>query len=221
MRKTTIAVLATLTLGATQAAYTVKLPLQTDKGGTLPSGSIQIRSTATEVPEAPEPTPENWQSYDPEYSAWVNSGAIYSCTNWTPDPSTVTAGQTFNQTATDCQQDQSRSRQDREQETTTKVIRNKDTAVTETQTITVSSTRNATGTKITKECLYDFGGKYKVLLNFDNKHYYAFNSVQIGTTANSVTQLIYNSKKYTRGALMYTTNFYGTEQHYEICVEDI
>ncbi|MDV8121991.1 hypothetical protein R4K50_28000, partial [Pseudomonas aeruginosa] len=83
----------------------------------------------------------------PTYTAWVNSGSITACTNWSPAPSTVTVGQSFTQTATDCKQNQTRSRQDREQETTTKAVRNKGTAVTETQTITVSSTRSATGTR--------------------------------------------------------------------------
>ncbi|NHC12162.1 hypothetical protein G6551_18100, partial [Pseudomonas stutzeri] len=90
-----------------------------------------------------------WVATTPTYTAWTNSGAVYGCTNWSPATSTVTIGQSFTQTATDCEQDQTRSRQDREKETTTGEIRNTGTPVTETQTITVSSTRIATGTKET------------------------------------------------------------------------
>ncbi|MCT8186346.1 hypothetical protein KY380_26765, partial [Pseudomonas sp. HD6421] len=92
---------------------------------------------------------ESWVATTPTYTAWVNSGAVTGCTNWSPATSTVTTGQSFTQTATDCEQAQTRSRQDREQETTTNAIRNKGTAVTENQTITASSTRSATGSKET------------------------------------------------------------------------
>ena len=121
-------------LGATQAAYTIKVPLEARKGGTLPNDSIVLK-------------PEEWFTIAPEYTEWISQGVPYDCTNWSPAPSTKTIGQSFTQTATDCKQNQTRSRQDREQETTTKTIRNKGTAVTETQTITVSSTRAAVGTK--------------------------------------------------------------------------
>lgn len=94
-------------------------------------------------------TKETWIATTPTYTTWTNNGAFTSCTNWTPSPSTVTVGQSFTQTATDCQQQQTRSRQDREQETTTGSIRNKGTAVTENQTIAASTTRTATGTKET------------------------------------------------------------------------
>lgn len=94
-------------------------------------------------------TLETWVAAASTYTAWTNSGAVTSCSNWSPDPSTVTVGQAFTQTATNCSQAQTRTRQDREQETTTKAYRNKGSAVTETQTITASSTRSATGTKET------------------------------------------------------------------------
>ncbi|MDV8122747.1 hypothetical protein R4K50_31930, partial [Pseudomonas aeruginosa] len=106
--------------------------------------TITVSSTRTATG-----TKETWVATTPTYTAWVNSGGIYGCSNWTPDPASVTTGQSFDQTATDCKQNQTRSRQDREQETTTLDVRNKGTAVTETQTITVSSTRTATGTKET------------------------------------------------------------------------
>lgn len=92
---------------------------------------------------------ETWAATTSTYTAWANSGAVTSCSNWSPATSTVTVGQSFTQTATDCDQAQTRTRQDREQETTTKAIRNKGSAVTETQTIAASSTRSAVGSKET------------------------------------------------------------------------
>jgi hypothetical protein len=94
-------------------------------------------------------TKETWIATTPTYTIWTNNGAVTSCTNWAPAPSTVTVGQSFTQTATDCQQPQTRSRQDREQESTTLVYRNKGAAVTENQNIVASSTRSATGIKET------------------------------------------------------------------------
>jgi len=94
-------------------------------------------------------TLEDWVAITSTYTTWVNSGAITSCSNWSPATSTVTIGQSFTQTATDCAQSQARTRQDREQETNTGEIRNKGSAVTETQSIAASSTRAATGTKET------------------------------------------------------------------------
>lgn len=97
-------------------------------------------------------TKETWVATTPTSTAWVNSGAVTGCSNWTPDPSTVAAGTGFTQTATNCSQSQTRSTQNREQETTTGAIRNNGSAFTETQSITASSTRDATGTKVVQEC---------------------------------------------------------------------
>jgi hypothetical protein len=99
---------------------------------------------------------QTWVATTPTYMAWTNSGALYDCTNWTPDPSTVNSGTTFTQNATNCNQAQTRTRQDREQETTTSEIRNVGVEVTENQTLTNQpSSRTATGTKVTAVCLYD------------------------------------------------------------------
>ncbi|MQT48826.1 hypothetical protein GHO40_19155 [Pseudomonas helleri] len=137
MKKIITALLTTLTLGVAQAEYIMKLPLQADQGGTLPQGSINI---------APMSQPEEWLPISPAYTLWTNAGQTYDCTNWTPDPSTITVGQTFTQTANDCKQDQTRSRQDREQETTTLAVRDTGLPVTENQTITTIATRDTVGT---------------------------------------------------------------------------
>ncbi len=62
---------------------------------------------------------ETWLAAAPVYSAWSNAGAVYGCTNWSPATSTVAVGVGFTQHATDCKQNQKRTRQDREQESTT------------------------------------------------------------------------------------------------------
>jgi hypothetical protein len=111
------------------------------------SQSITASSTRTSTG-----TKETWVATTPTSTDWVNSGAVTGCSNWTPDPSTVAAGTGFTQTATNCSQSQTRSTQNREQETTTGAIRNNGSAFTETQSITASSTRTATGTKVVQEC---------------------------------------------------------------------
>jgi len=94
-------------------------------------------------------TKETWAAITPTYTEWVNNGSITNCTNWSPAVSSMTVGATFTQTATDCQQSQVRNKQNREQESTTNEIRNVGSAISESQNITVSSTRSATGTKET------------------------------------------------------------------------
>lgn len=92
-------------------------------------------------------TMEAWISTTPSYTAWVNMGSITACSNWLPDTSTVTINTSFTQTATDCQQVQTRNKQNREQETTTLAYRNVGSPIVENQSITTSNTRSATGTK--------------------------------------------------------------------------
>lgn len=95
---------------------------------------------------------KTWITASSIYTDWVNTGDLRSCSNWSPSTTSMTIGQSFNQTATDCKQDQNRFKQEREQETTTFEIRNTGTATVENNTITVSNTRNAVGTK---DCRYD------------------------------------------------------------------
>ncbi|MEG0870288.1 MAG: hypothetical protein RSG77_25070, partial [Hafnia sp.] len=101
---------------------------------------------------------ETWVAIAPTYTAWTNTNALYGCAAWTPAPSTKTATATFAQTASDCETDQTRNRQDREQETTTLAIRNKGAVVTEKQTLTgQKATRNYT---VTLGAWVNSGAKY-------------------------------------------------------------
>lgn len=52
MRKITIATLATLILGSTQAGYTLKVPLEQAQGGNLPHNSIFFGQLPQEQPQS-------------------------------------------------------------------------------------------------------------------------------------------------------------------------
>ena len=91
MIKIIIISIAALVLGSTQAAYTIKIPIDPQ--------SVKFY---------------NWVATTPINLEWENSGEIYGCTSWTPNPSEITIDQEFMQTAKDCKQDQVRTMQDRE-----------------------------------------------------------------------------------------------------------
>lgn len=138
-----ILIIAVLSVtGITQAAYTIIIPMEQSRGGALPNGSINI------IPRTPGIPAENWQPAESLYSEWINVNDIYGCSNWTPDTSTLPIGVIFQQTA-DCKQDQTITKQEREKETTTLVYRNVGKPTTETKSITVQLSRQATGIKET------------------------------------------------------------------------
>lgn len=98
---------------------------------------------------------EEWIATTPTYSEWTNVGTIYGCLVWTPETNTIDNGQSFTQTATDCKQDQTRTRQDREQEVNTLSYRDVGELITENQTLTnQTNTRSAVGTKPTGFAYY-------------------------------------------------------------------
>lgn len=104
---------------------------------------------------------ESWVSIGSLYGEWINNGPLYDCTNWTPATSTVNAGVQFQQEANDCKQNQNRTKQDREQETTTLAIRNIGLETNETQVLLNQyNIRDSIGTKSTKECLYNATSNY-------------------------------------------------------------
>lgn len=117
---------------------------------------MESRSIAASQSRASVGSKETWIAATPDYGAWVNTGSVYGCSNWSPSPSSVNSGVSFTQNATDCKIDQTRPKQDREQETTTLAYRNVGAVQAETQTLTgQSSSRQAVGTKSAKVCLYD------------------------------------------------------------------
>ncbi len=109
----------------------------------IESRTINITETRNAIGEL-----ENWQSISPEYSSWINIDALYNCSTWTPLTSDITIGQEFTQNR-NCLQNQTRTRQDREQESTTKEIRNSGGLITESNIITVPQSQSSIGTKET------------------------------------------------------------------------
>ncbi|MFK4132234.1 hypothetical protein ACI2KR_08065 [Pseudomonas luteola] len=84
--------------------------------------------------------------YTVSLDQWANSGGVKNCKNWSPSTSTVLAGKSFTQTATDCQQTQTRARHESYVDHIsgdTVTLQDK----TETQTLSgFSSSRSNTGT---------------------------------------------------------------------------
>jgi hypothetical protein len=115
-----------------------------------------------------------WIPASPTVSAWVNSGAPTGCTDWTPDASTVDVNVVFTQNATNCNQLQSRTVQNREQSDATQEYRNVGVPINETQTlINQPNSRSSTGTKTLDECSYVFGNSNTMsawIYNNDNRN---------------------------------------------------
>jgi hypothetical protein len=103
------------------------------------------------------------RSYGVTLSAWSGS-TVSSCASWSPDPSTVNAGQVFTQTGASCSLPQTRTRTenyiDHVSGANVQV-----SVVVQNQTLTVggsgyvNGTRNATGTKPVEECAYSTSPK--------------------------------------------------------------
>ena len=170
---------------------------------------------------------QNWVATTPTYTAWVNSGALYGCT-WTPDPSTVNSGVSFTQNATNCSQNQTRNRQNREQETTTLAIRNTGAVIVENQTLTnQSNSRSSVGTKINKVCLFDNSNMWSDGYSILNSQMIISNGVVIYFEYNTaINQFYLNGYLYTRGNYVSTTvdNSWGssvTYYNYYLCAEPI
>ena len=215
--KITITLMALIALTSTaQAAYRIAIPMEQSSGGPLPNGSINI------TPKTPSLPVENWQPAKPLYSEWVDVGNVSGCSNWTPDASTMLKDETFNQTAKDCIQYQTSTRQHREQETTTLAYRNVGEPVTVGRNVTANSSRTATGTAACSYSRYVTGTPntfWVTGINSSNNAYIVYvNGVQIKADDD------YNTKSftindtnvtYTRGTTVkYSTPGYS---YYEAC----
>jgi hypothetical protein len=88
-------------------------------------------------------TLENWLSFDPTFTSWVDTNALYGCTAWSPDPAIYGQNKDFVQTSLTCKTDQERFRQEREKEKFTSEIRNDGVPVKETQTLSGQSADRA------------------------------------------------------------------------------
>lgn len=162
---------------------------------------------------------ESWVAIDPLYTEWVNNGSVSNCNNWAPDAATYDAGVEFNQTATDCQQEQISYRQNREQESTTQDIRNVGVPIAETKTINVSSTRTSVGTK--EVCQYKKTSMTPVLYNgvvndSSTNHVFYWNGKTLGNA--KTTTLNSGGFTYRASTLMETISDDGVKiKYYKIC----
>lgn len=232
MNKISLALLTALTLTTTQADYMIKIPLEQNQGGSLPSGTVTIKNI---TPQAPI---ENWMPTTPFYTEWVNDGEPFDCTNWSPDPITVALGETFTQTATNCSQRQTRNGQDKELDTATGNLRDKGNPYLEDRVISVPSTRDSIGSLIPanvsdKECFaYNHLSKYRwveekgtqesfylALLNWNGQTYLKNSSItgyrKSGGTDTLHYGLVFDGEiilegyRYTRGVVASVASQYG------------
>lgn len=144
-------------------------------------------------------TKETWAATTPTYTAWANSSGLYSCGGYSPDPSAYTTPTQFVQTAY-CYVNQSRTRQDRQYETTTGAIRNVGAPVAESQTIG--------GQPTTRWYLMDFNA-----WNWAGDYYACSGWSPDPSTVNSgvaFTQTAYCYRNQQRGAAGYTLSADGT-----------
>lgn len=218
MRITILATAALSIISITQASYILNIPMERGQGGPLPNGSINI------TPKTPSLPVENWQPAEPLYSEWVDIGNVSGCSNWTPDASTMLKDETFNQTAKDCIQYQTRTRQNREQETTTLAYRNVGEPVTIGQNVTASSSRTATGTASCSYSRYVTGTPNTFWMagtsTSTNAYIVYLNGVQIKTAGGYyTTSFILNGITYKIGTTVKDsfTNESGTYRYYEVC----
>ena len=217
MRKSILAISALSFISITQAAYVIKIPMEQSKGGALPNGSINI------TPRTPGLPVENWQPAEPIYSEWTNKGDIYGC-NWTPAASLVLRDEPFNQTEIDCKQDQIRTKQDREKETTTLAFRNIGTPTIENKTTNAVSDRTQTATG-TATCIFNQGGlapstQWLVAINLDSHLLQVNSNILYNGQGKYSTTLIINGKTYKRGNIKATTNNYLGQPEFnfhEVC----
>jgi hypothetical protein len=100
-----------------------------------------------------------WSAIASVTSAWTNVG-VANCTNWSPAVNTMPAGVTFTQTATDCAQLQEQTIQAREQNSLTSEIRNVGSPQVNQKTLTLTQTRQATGTKTATADVYTMKAAY-------------------------------------------------------------
>ena len=153
---------------------------------------------------------------------WTNSGGLYNCRNWSPDPSTVNSGETFTQTGI-CNQNQTKT-------WTYKVGSTTIDTRTETRTLTnVSNTRIATGTKPTSQCLYNYAQPRNYHANvfwpyvYYNNTYYSTVSfggtpVMTGSGTQSDPYILPTGDKFYRGDRRdYITSGFFNYYTYEIC----
>lgn len=173
---------------------------------------------------------DKWVPYPSSYTTWTNYGAVYSCTAWSPDPSTVAAGTWFTQTAS-CWQTQIQYRQDRVQSVVSGAIANTGAPVALFQAIVVSVSQANVGTMaVGPTCAYSPG--YTEIWNTTDcrggggPHYIRVNGVYKNGGATNINGRIgymVDGVFYYSGAMMEWTGWSGCAgsegslKKYEVC----
>ena len=151
MKKSILTSLTALAISTAQAGFIIKIPLEQTQGGALPDGSINITHRTPGLPV------ENWQPAEPLYGEWINVGESYDCLNISLDASSSTTGRNFVQRETGCKQAQNRTRQDREQETTTLVLRDIGEPVLEDRLTNNAIAQKTTNLLLPANCYFEAG----------------------------------------------------------------
>lgn len=109
---------------------------------------IPFEGTYKETPTNPTPE-EKWLEVEPVVIDWRNKNQPYDC-NWAPNVSTYSIGVKFQQTASDCIQEQIKTTQRYEQSTLTHEKRELGNPIEESRLIgNTSGTQQAIGTRYT------------------------------------------------------------------------
>lgn len=165
-------------ISATQASYTLNIPLEVKANGSLPDGTIRFINQ--------QETIEEWVAVPPLESGWINVGDPTNCTNWTPETNTVALGEKFTQTATDCEQKQAQTIKEREQEKNTLAYRYVGEEFTKNQIISGTSEKSSEGTSVSWEV---FADTHKLPKNWENIDFEYMNLPEIPSEPYPLTSL--------------------------------
>lgn len=204
----TIIMLSNILTSTAIADYSMNLPLD--------GSSITFKNAPVDT--------SKWIQADSIITDWINDGAIFDCSNWSPLADTMIFDEYFTQTATDCQQTQSRTIQDREQNDVTMEYRDVGNLTIERKTITVSDTKQEMGTKVVGECLYMSGNyltdTFWIVRDYSNVSTINWKGVQITHSTFSGKTYKVGDDKYTRiDPIMQKTDFGSNkyDYYYQVC----
>lgn len=207
MKKIIIFLILILT-SSVYADFIMKIPLEKDGGGSLPDKSIIIKQMSGF---------ESWVSTMPEYTNWIDNGSIYGCSNWSPAVNTIALNQQFTQNATDCSQDQTRDRQEKEIDENSGTIRNVGAVIVENRTISANSSRLNTGTFVPPQCQSEvFSFAYVWITDGSSNIFWNSSLVAQGVSGTSVNVggYTYSRGNFVIGSILGQT---ASTMNYEVC----
>ena len=177
------------------------------------------------VPDANIIKMMNVVSHTPFIGEWIDTGEPNNCSAWTPLPTTVKKGQTFEQSST-CKQEQIRKIEDQVKDLNTGLISKTGKYTEESQITNSSKTQSSVGTRpIVKECVYGASdGKGYWLERPDNTVSFTWYG-PYGNSPERVSKILTNNEtSYTQDGYTYTKgdfNSYSSVSgsYYKICRE--